>query len=381
MPPIEQNPTQVTEKKDSKWRKVLIIVVAIIVIVAAGAAVWGIYVARYVTSEKSLYDKLESICKKGDSCCLNSVDVMRESNYKLSASGKCLDTYKPNQLLCISSLVWCEPQLSTATTSDQTANWLTYKNSDYGFEIKYPKKFLLDEKLLSLNGPFSFDTFQHEYEHGGIIPKGEMALTIFSQPAPTNLDIFIDNELGAVEKTEITVGGKNSKLVKFEGGDGPDLPGSELIAYVINGNKLWKIQLDVADFTVSTSVSDMFNQILSTFKFYDKQATTSSAQLINDLLKKVEVEGKVMQSTKFTLPVTLTDANWGLKQIICQEGGYDLTPYAGKTVNAYSYPIREKYNGIEPLTLWVLNDGQKVICAYKAVRTGSQLTPGIFPMK
>jgi hypothetical protein len=125
----------------------------------------------------------------------------------------------------------------------------------------------------------------------------------------------------------------------------------------------------------------LYNQILSTFKFYNKQAATSSTQLIDDVLKKVEVEGKVMQSTKFTLPKTLADANWGLKQIICQEGGYDLTPYAGKTIDAYYYPIREKYNGIEPLSLWILNDGQKVICAYKAVRSGSQLTPGIFPMK
>lgn len=227
---------------------------------------------------------------------------------------------------CLSKIgTWQPIETTSQTTSDiSISDWATYKNDKYGFEIKYPKEFLLDEKLLSLNGPFSFDTFQHEYAHGGIIPKGEMVLTIFSQPVPSNLDIFIDNELGAVEKTGITVSGKSGKLVKFEGDDGPDLPGSELIVYVINGNKLWKIQLDVSDFTIDTKASDMFNQILSSFKFIESgENTISPISLTEYNHGQFSVPKQLQQGTEVTLKWTSNQSlisYWGDVADICLIG-------------------------------------------------------------
>jgi len=81
------------------------------------------------------------------------------------------------------------------------------------------------------------------------------------------------------------------------------------------------------------------------------------------------------------LPSTLSDANWGMKKAICEEGGYTLSIYAGKTLLFTSYPINEIWNNIEPLNVWVASDGDQIACVYKAVSENSMTAPGIFSIK
>jgi Domain of unknown function (DUF4830) len=73
------------------------------------------------------------------------------------------------------------------------------------------------------------------------------------------------------------------------------------------------------------------------------------------------------------LPQEFTDANWGLKQGVCQQAGFDLTPYAGQTVSMVKYDLADKYLG-DPLSLYVLVKDQTCICAYVAA---DNLIPGI----
>jgi hypothetical protein len=63
---------------------------------------------------------------------------MRDGNYKLAQNNICQEGYKRNSLRCPTTFVWCEPELSTATTSDQFADWKTYINSDYNYQLSYP---------------------------------------------------------------------------------------------------------------------------------------------------------------------------------------------------------------------------------------------------
>jgi hypothetical protein len=77
------------------------------------------------------------------------------------------------------------------------------------------------------------------------------------------------------------------------------------------------------------------------------------------------------------LPSQLDDANWGLKAIVCQEGGYDLYFYAGETVTLTSVDITETCQG-EPLRLWVVSKDEDIICVYKTVREGSSAAPGVW---
>ncbi|MGM5488329.1 MAG: DUF4830 domain-containing protein [Nanobdellota archaeon] len=86
----------------------------------------------------------------------------------------------------------------------------------------------------------------------------------------------------------------------------------------------------------------------------------------------IETTG-LKEQTTVTLPETFSDANWGLKQIVCEEGGYDLEPYAGQTVTLYSYGSNH-YHTDEPLDVWVIAD-DRVVCVYF---TAEGLTPGVF---
>lgn len=92
----------------------------------------------------------------------------------------------------------------------------------------------------------------------------------------------------------------------------------------------------------------------------------------------VEVTGPSVE-TEIQLPLTFSDANWGLKKIVCEEGGYDLSSYAGKPVSFTSYNINDTYDG-HPLDLVLISSGNVIVCAYKTVREGSNLSPGIFPV-
>lgn len=91
--------------------------------------------------------------------------------------------------------------------------------------------------------------------------------------------------------------------------------------------------------------------------------------------------------TAITLPQQFTGANWGLKEILCQQAGYELTPYAGQSITLIKYSITEKYyhpnipeSSGEPLYLYILAKDQISIGGYLAVRENSLLTPGGFAL-
>jgi len=97
-------------------------------------------------------------------------------------------------------------------------------------------------------------------------------------------------------------------------------------------------------------------------------------------LKRLDI--KIVSQPKqieLQLPLAFTDSNWSLKKAVCEEGEYDLSPYAGKSVLLTSYPILEKYEN-EPLDVWIVTIGDKIVCVYKAVREDSGLAPGVFPI-
>jgi hypothetical protein len=70
-------------------------------------------------------------------------------------------------------------------------------------------------------------------------------------------------------------------------------------------------------------------------------------------------------------------ADWGLKTIVCEEGGYDLHPYAGKTVTLTSVDILGTCQG-EKIKIWVVSDVDTVACAYLTVREDSSAAPGVW---
>lgn len=57
--------------------------------------------------DREYYLTLKNSCKQ-DKCCLSSVSSMQEHGYKLAENNKCQDKFVINQLLCVSSLKWCQ---------------------------------------------------------------------------------------------------------------------------------------------------------------------------------------------------------------------------------------------------------------------------------
>jgi len=70
-------------------------------------------------------------------------------------------------------------------------------------------------------------------------------------------------------------------------------------------------------------------------------------------------------------------ADWGLKSIICKQGGFDILAYAGKEVVIESSLAVGKFYRATPLDLYTIYVDNKVICKYYVDSTG-MLIPGIF---
>jgi len=115
--------------------------------------------------------------------------------------------------------------------------------------------------------------------------------------------------------------------------------------------------------------------------FPPSNAVTNEAIIVAELRRLNMATGGAPEQMNVQLPSELSDANWGLKASVCQEGGYDLYAYAGKDVLLTSYPINQKYNNTEFLQAWVVTSGDKVVCVYRTVMDGSALTPGVFSVK
>ncbi len=130
--------------------------------------------------------------------------------------------------------------------------------------------------------------------------------------------------------------------------------------------------------------------IVSYFSFVKKskpvvQQPTPTPESKNSVLSElqrlnIQVTGQEKQ-IELELPPILSDANWGMKKIICEEGGYNLSAYAGKTLLFTSYPINEVWNSTEPLNVWIVTSGDKIVCVYKTVGENSNAAPGIFSIK
>jgi len=103
------------------------------------------------------------------------------------------------------------------------------------------------------------------------------------------------------------------------------------------------------------------------------------SEVINNYGLHLEGDGDPV-TEETTLPDQLTDANWGLKAIVCEQGGYDLNAYTGQRISLTKYRIIEICDG-EPLYLWILTNEDECICAYKTVREDSSAAPGVFAVE
>jgi hypothetical protein len=73
----------------------------------------------------------------------------------------------------------------------------------------------------------------------------------------------------------------------------------------------------------------------------------------------------------------LTDAQWSVKSEACDQGGYNLSPVAGRTVCLVSQ-ITTQMCQANPARVYVMMTAGAVRCVFKALCPGSRLAPGVY---
>ncbi len=122
---------------------------------------------------------------------------------------------------------------------------------------------------------------------------------------------------------------------------------------------------------------------------YGRSSSDFSSRLVGrDIIQayNFHIQGQPTTTT-LNLPKQFTDANWGLKELLCQRAGYDLTPYAGQTVSLVQYRVTENYYfsakpkpwaAGESLYLWIVAKDGVSVCGFLSAREGSSLIPRVF---
>ncbi len=83
------------------------------------------------------------------------------------------------------------------------------------------------------------------------------------------------------------------------------------------------------------------------------------------------------------LPTNFSDLPWALIHSTCEQGGYDLMPYAGQSVTSYSYQSNDVYGlgkSKAVLTVEVMTQLNNIICVHYGQdweKTRYPLIPGI----
>ena len=160
------------------------------------------------------------------------------------------------------------------TPTDETANWQTYQNDEYGFELNYPKDWSVDEgcqKLGTLDSDSTRTCFRNSFGE----PKStdEVVLLILKKKY-SSIDDYLNAQLEAAKKElgEGKVSFSKEKIdkgykvtAKFPySGDGSTASLTDII--LMEQDQIFILR-QVYPKECQLAQCEVLNQILSTFKF------------------------------------------------------------------------------------------------------------------
>lgn len=139
---------------------------------------------------------------------------------------------------------------TTEQTTDPTANWKTYKNSQYGYQISIPKTWNIKEEYSPANSQ---------------LKAGAKIQMVTLSDTKTSIKIFYEGDWDhgfepwiVVLNEKTMLGGKSAQLVVFKQNEGDDPSDGWALYNNISGNP---------NFRIETTYTEEVRQILSTFKF------------------------------------------------------------------------------------------------------------------
>jgi hypothetical protein len=80
---------------------------------------------------------------------------------------------------------------------------------------------------------------------------------------------------------------------------------------------------------------------------------------------------------QYDIPEDLNEDGFYYYTPACEQGGYDLHPYAGKTITMTSVDIKGTCQG-EKIEIWVLSEDDNIACAYLTMQENLGGAPGLW---
>jgi len=150
------------------------------------------------------------------------------------------------------------------------ANARLFRN-DLGLSIVVPPGWQPDKDSAALGGPLSINTFNSQYDHGGIIPSAQAAIDITRVRTPRDIGSYISHELidaddSSIDSTEVA--GTIATRVFFSDSYTPGLAYDNFAVYLPRGDRLYKFFLTYhRNDPNSGKYKDDFGSILKSVKF------------------------------------------------------------------------------------------------------------------
>ncbi len=196
------------------------------------------------------YDNLANECKnkESESCCLASVEAMKQGNYTLAPQEGCPAGFQPNMMRCIDSYRWCQQAKDSTTTQPQTeSKWKVFQDSRYTFQFEYPS---------------DWGVGNQEGTSRVLILKDKVGAEIITIDTGVNLSIIGISYCGAYPQDS------RCESLKTENGNFVtiDWDVSEK-ANAMFGSQDGTYGVSFTLHKVNSDTKDIFKKILSTFKF------------------------------------------------------------------------------------------------------------------
>jgi len=223
------------------------------------------------------------------------------------------------------------PEIATPTP-DPIVDWKTYTNTKYGYSIKYPQEWFIEEKE-DLTKIYNRDPNIHKFERIREISSGVFDYSIEDFIFDVDVVENVTREPNLAQKNSIDIGGMSGIRGILTGGEGEKI----LMAYLVKNNKTYNFYGRPAD----SNNKDIFNLILSTSKFLEEETPSPTPQL-NHVPTLSTTDWKTISnnSVSFKIPPGAICDNDNL----CTKVTYTWD-YQGHPISSYIYVGVSDYQG------------------------------------